>query len=361
MRRGAPRCYNNSAAARREEGRIGGGRSCLYGIYHDTEPCARIREQAELFVTTRRKGDELKNSRPIVLSLIFIIITNAASYCSPASAGDRPDYAAERSARTKELTQPYGWLSLTVLQWLKAGVTTVGSAANNSVVLFAGPAHLVTFELKDGKVTVIAAAPSLELHGRSLMPGGPLSVIGSGEDDNSALSCGPLRLWVIDRGGRRYLRVKDPKAATRRQFRGLRWYPPDEHFRVQARWIPDVPPHIMHVTNEIGQVTAVSVPGHVEFEFNGTKQTLVPMDAGKDGLWFVFRDATYLQTTYGGGRFLSTDAPSNGLDRAGTVILDFNRAVNPPCAYSPFATCPIAPKEDQLTIPIPAGEERYAE
>jgi len=312
-------------------------------------------------VTTRRKRDELKNSRRIVLSLIFLLITRAASYCSPASAGDRPDYVAERAAHAKELTQPYGWLSLIVLRWLKPGVTTVGSAADNSVVLSAAPPHLVTFELEDGKVTVIAAAPSLEFHGQRLMASGPLSVIVPSEDDDSALACGPLRLWVIDRGGRRYLRVKDPRAATRRQFRGLHWYPPDEHFRVQARWIPDVPPHIMHVTNEIGQVTAVSVPGHVEFELNGTKQTLVPMEAGKDSLWFVFRDATYLQTTYGGGRFLSTDAPSNGLDRAGAVTLDFNRAVNPPCAYSPFATCPIAPKEDQLTIPIPAGEERYTE
>jgi hypothetical protein len=250
---------------------------------------------------------------------------------------------------------------LTALQWLKPGITTVGSAADNSVVLAGAPAHLVTFEVKDGKVAVIAAAASLEFHGRPVLAGGSRLVIGAGEDDDSALASGPLRLWVIDRGGKRYLRVKDPGATTRKQFRGLRWYPPDEHFRIQARWVPDSPPHVMHVTNEIGQVTPVSVAGHVEFELEGTRQTLVPMEADKDGLWFVFRDATYRKTTYGGGRFLTTDPPSNGLDHPGTVLLDFNRAVNPPCAYSPFATCPLAPPEDKLTIAIPSGEERYSE
>jgi uncharacterized protein (DUF1684 family) len=252
-------------------------------------------------------------------------------------------------------------LSLTALQWLKPGMTSVGSAPDNSVVLAGAPAHLVTFQVKDGKVAVIAADASLEFHGRPVLAGGSPSVVGDGEDDASALSSGPLRLWVIDRGGRRYLRVKDPRAATRTQFRGLHWYPPDQHFRIRAHWIPDSPPHVMHVTNEIGEVTPVTVAGHVEFELDGTKHTLVPMEAAKDGLWFVFRDATYRKATYGGGRFLTTDAPSNGLDHPGTVTLDFNLAVNPPCAYSPFATCPLAPPEDQLTFAIPAGEQRYAE
>ncbi len=303
----------------------------------------------------------MKQARHILLLFTCLTITQAALHGAPVTAGGRPDYASDRAARAKALSQPYGWLSLTALQWLKPGITTVGSAADNSVVLAGAPAHLVTFEVKDGKVAVIAAAASLGFHGRPALAGGSRLVIGAGEDDDSALASGPLRLWVIDRGGRRYLRVKDPGATTRKQFHGLRWYPPVEHFRIQARWIPDSPPHVMHVPNEIGQVTPVSVAGHVEFELEGTRQTLVPMEADKDGLWFVFRDATYRKTTYGGGRFLTTDPPSNGLDHPGTVILDFNQAVNPPCAYSPFATCPLAPREDQLTIAIPAGEERYAE
>lgn len=301
----------------------------------------------------------MRYSRRSAVLSACLVIGCATLLCAAGPGNDRPDYAAERAARVKSLTQPYGWLSLTALEWLKPGVTTVGSAPGNTLVLAGAPAHLATFEQKNGKVTVIASAPSLTFHGHPLAPGDPHSVIGPGEDDDSALASGRLRMWVIDRSGQRYLRVKDPEAPTLRQFHGLRWYAPDDHFRIQARWVPDVPPHVLHVTNEIGQVSSATIPGHVEFELDGTKQTLIPIEADKDGLWFVFRDETYRQITYGGGRFLTTDVPSNGLDHPGTVILDFNEAVNPPCAYSPFATCPLAPREARLPIAVPAGEKRY--
>lgn len=111
--------------------------------------------------------------------------------------------------------------------------------------------------------------------------------------------------------------------------------------------------------NKLGQITPVTVPGHVKFELNGTMQTLVPMEADKERLWFVFRDQTYQQTTDGGGRFLEATPPPNGLNKPGPGILDFNEAVNPPCAYSPFATCPLASKENRLPFEIPAGVKRY--
>jgi uncharacterized protein (DUF1684 family) len=297
----------------------------------------------------------MRTSKRVAVLFACLVAASATSPCAPASA--QPDYSKVRADRAKSLTQPYGWLSLTALEWLKPGVTTVGSAPGSKLVLAGAPALLATLEQKDGKVAVVSSAPSLTLHGRQLEPG---SVIGSGEDDDSALASGRLRLWIIDRSGQRYLRVKDPEAPTLRQFHGLSWYPPEPQFRIQARWIPDTPAHVLHVTNEIGQVSTVKIPGHVEFELNGTKQTLIPIEAdSKDGLWFVFRDETYRQTTYGGGRFLTTDVPSNGLDHPGTVTLDFNQAVNPPCAYSPFATCPLAPREARLAVAVPAGEKRY--
>ncbi len=295
----------------------------------------------------------------LLLTCFVVVSTLAQSAVRP---GDKQsDYAAERSARAAQLTQPFGWLSLTALEWLKPGVTTVGSAPDNSVVLADAPAHLVTFEQKDGKVIVTADSPSLLSHGQHLIASGPQAVIGSGEDNGSALASGTLRLWVIDRGGQRYLRVKNSRSPTLKHFHGLRWYPSNEHYRVEARWIPSSPPYEMHVLNKIGEISLVKVPGRVEFTLDGTKQTLVPMEAGNNGLWFVFRDMTSRQTTDGGGRFLTTQGPSNGLDHPGTVILDFNQAVNPPCAYTPFATCPLAPKEDRLPIAIPAGEKRYDE
>jgi len=300
----------------------------------------------------------MKHSKLIAALFACLLVAPAASVS--AANGNLPDYASDRATRAKALTQPYGWLSLTALEWLKPGATSVGSAPDNTLVLAGAPAHLVTFQQANGKVTVVASDPSLTLHGQSLASAAH-PAIGPGEDDTSALASGRLRMWVIDRSGRRYLRVKDPQAPTLKQFHGLRWYSPDTHLRIEARWVPDSPPHVMHVANEIGQVTSVPVPGHVEFELNGAKQTLWPLEADKDGLWFVFRDQTYRQTTYGGGRFLTTDAPSNGLDHPGAVTLDFNQAVNPPCAYSPFATCPLASPENRLPVAVPAGEKRYGE
>jgi uncharacterized protein (DUF1684 family) len=270
-----------------------------------------------------------------------------------------PDYAHERAVRAQGLTQPYGWFSLVALEWLKPGVTTVGSAKDNSVVLVGAPAHLMVLEQKDGKVALVASDPSLSLGGQPLHAGNAHVIISDREDNPSAMTSGTLRLWAIDRGGKRYLRVKDSDAPARKHFHGLHWYAPDRHYRVEALWIPYSSPHTMHVMNKLGQITPMPVPGYVEFKLDGKKQTLAPMEAGKDGLWFVFRDATALHMTDGGGRFLTTNAPSNGLEKPGTVTLEFNEAVNPPCAYSPYATCPLAAPENRLLVPVPAGEKRY--
>jgi uncharacterized protein (DUF1684 family) len=269
-----------------------------------------------------------------------------------------PDYAQLRAERSKQLTQPYGWFSLVALEWLKPGVVTVGSAKDNTLVLPGTDAHLMKLEQTDGKVALLFGAPSLTLGGKPLQVSGhPL--IGTGEDDGAALARGSLRFWAIDRGGQRYLRVKDSQAPALKHFHGLRWYAPSQHYRVEAKWIPSATPRTMHVVNKLGQVQKVPVPGYVEFVVDGKKQTLVPLEASADQLWFVFRDTTSRQTTDGGGRFLTTKGPSNGLSKPGTVTLDFNEAENPPCAYSPYATCPLASPENRLPIAIPAGEKRY--
>jgi len=283
----------------------------------------------------------------------------SAGVAAPDYAPDyAPDCAKERAERARGLTQPYGWLSLVALNQIHAGLNTVGSEKGNSIVLAGTPAHLLTFELKDGKVRLVAADAGVRYQGHSVAPNLEVS---ADERDGSALVYGTLKLWVIDRSGSRYLRVKDSEAATLKHFRGLNWYAPDAHFRVRARWVPDAGGHVMQVPNKIGQVSQVTVPGHVEFALHGEQYSLVPLEASAQGLWFVFRDETYHTTTDQGGRFLTTDGPSNGLDKPGEVTLDFNEAVNPPCAYSPYATCPLAAKENRLTVAIAAGEKRYGE
>jgi len=266
------------------------------------------------------------------------------------------NYAAERAEREQDLSRPFGWVSLVALQHLATGVTTVGSAKENSLVLKHAPAHLLELDVYDGEVLVRVADPSLKLHGETVTRGTKLS---AAENDGSALTSGSLRLWLIQRGDQRYLRVKDSEAPALKHFHALLWYAPNPRYRVAAQWVPDVVPHKLKVINKLGQATVVSVPGHVEFELDGKKQSLVPLEANAQSLWFVFRDQTYLKDTDQGGRFLTVKAPRTGLDHVGELEIDFNEAVNPPCAYSPYATCPLASAENRLTVAIPAGEKRY--
>lgn len=272
-------------------------------------------------------------------------------------AGAPPDYRQERTARADGLTQPYGWFSLIALEWLKPGAVTIGSAKDNHVMLASAPAHLLTLEQKDGKVTVAAAAPGLRFHGQQVQAG---MVVSDDERDDAALVSGSLRMWAIERGGKRYLRVKDANAPARVHFRGLNWYAPDARYRVEAKWVPYPAPHTMRFMNKLGQPTEVQEPGYAEFVMDGKQQRLTPLDASERGMWFVFRDATAPRETDGGGRFLTTEAPSNGVNKPGTVVLDFNEAVNPPCAYSPYATCPLAAPENRMTVAVAAGEKNYA-
>ena len=268
------------------------------------------------------------------------------------------EYANERAERARELTKPYGWFSLIALNWLKPGATTVGSAKDNAVVLPGIAAHLLTLNQSGGKVTATAVAQGVTSHGKPLAPGQSLS---KDEDDGSAVVAGSVRMWVIDRGDRQYLRVKDANAPARKNFRGLRWYPPSPAYRIEAKWVPFEKPHTLHFLNQLGQVNDEAEPGQVEFMIDGKRCTLTPLSATDKQLWFVMRDLTSAKDTDQGGRFLYTDAPSHGLKAPGTVTIDFNEAENPPCAYSPYATCPLAAQENRLPVAIPAGEKRYAD
>ncbi len=267
-------------------------------------------------------------------------------------------YAHERAERATGLTGPYGWFSLIALDWLKPGTTTVGSAKDNAIVLPGTAAHLLTLSQAGGTVTATATAAGVTSKGKPLALGQPLP---KDEEDSSALAAGSVRMWVIDRGDKQYLRVKDANAPALKSFHGLRWYAPDPAFRVEARWVPFAKPHTLHFLNQLQQVSDVEEPGQVEFTLGGKHCTLTPLSATDKGLWFVLRDLTSVKDTDQGGRFLYTDAPSNGLKAAGTVVLDFNEAVNPPCAYSPYATCPLAAQENRLSVAVPAGEKRYEE
>ncbi len=276
----------------------------------------------------------------------------------PVTAQKTAEYAKERAARARGLTQPYGWFSLIALDWLKPGATTVGSAKENALVLPGTAAHLLTLTQSGGTVAATAVAAGVTSQGKPLAPG---QVLRKDEEEDSAVAAGSVKMWVIDRGDKQYLRVKDANAPALKNFHGLRWYAPTAALRVEAKWVPFAKPHTLHFLNQLQQVSDVEEPGQAEFTIRGKRCTLTPLSATDKGLWFVMRDLTSAKDTDQGGRFLYTDAPSNGLKAAGTVVLDFNEAVNPPCAYSPYATCPLAALENRLPVAIEAGEKRYAD
>lgn len=260
-----------------------------------------------------------------------------------------------RAQRAAELNSPEGWLTLVALEWLKPGDTTVGSGAGETVHLAHAPAHLLTLHV-DGKgvVSLVNAASGTTVNDKPALPGD----LPKG-DSAAAIRNDALLLTVIERGDRLYLRVKDSYSPTRLHFRGLNWYPVDPQYRFVARWIPAKTAHTVTIPNVLGQVTQENSPGVAEFSFNGQTLRLAPIQEDRNSLFFIFRDATSRTTTYGSGRFLGTALPSNGLLSPGKLVLDFNMAVNPPCGYTPYATCPLPPTENRLTIALPAGERRY--
>jgi uncharacterized protein (DUF1684 family) len=148
----------------------------------------------------------------------------------------------------------------------------------------------------------------------------------------------------------------DPDSVARKSFRGLKYFPLDPAYHFHAKFVPYDKPKPVPVPNVLGQLVTMDSPGYVEFTLKGRSYHLEPVyeTSKHEDLFFIFKDLTSRKETYEAGRFLHTPLPSGG-----TVDLDFNRAYNPPCAFTAFATCPLPIKANQLQVRIPAGELRY--
>lgn len=259
-----------------------------------------------------------------------------------------------RGRQEKELKADDGWLTVAGLFWLKEGKNHFGADPSNEIVLPAGsaPARAGTFEFHAG-VTMLRVADGVTVTSK----GEAVATLemrpdASGEPDIIAL--GDLTMQVIKRGARYGIRLKDKNSKQRREFTGLRWFPIRESYRVTATFVPHDPPKEIAVPNVLGDVERMPGPGYVIFSLAGKQYRLEPVLSGKDKLFFIFRDLTSGESTYPGGRFLYTDLPKDG-----RVTLDFNRAVNPPCAFTAFATCPLPPPQNRLRVAIRAGEMSY--
>jgi uncharacterized protein len=258
---------------------------------------------------------------------------------------------AERIAR---LTAEDGWLSLIGRDWLNPGENTLGSAPGSTVLLpdWAAPAKAGLFILEG---TAVRFRP---FPGSGLLLNGKPAVEATLTSDADAkpdlLQAGRVRLYLIRRGDRFGIRIKDPDAPTRKGFHGVPRYPVDPAWRVEAEFIPYPSPKTRHVPTVIGTSEPMTAPGLLRFKASGHEVTLEPMieDPEHPEFFLIFKDATSGRGTYPSGRFLYAEMPKEG-----RVVLDFNRSFNPPCAFTFFATCPLPPKQNQLTIAVTAGEK----
>ena len=268
-----------------------------------------------------------------------------------------------RADRVARLTAPDGWLSLVGLEWLKPGANRIGSASDNDIVLASAPAHLGTLTLaSDGAMHLLlvdgsgASIDGKAVHEAALVD----DMHASGQDAPTKVAFGTTDFYVIDRDGRRALRVKDTQAPTRQHFAGLDYFPVDPGWHIVADWVPFVPPHKLQIGSVIGTIDSVDVPGKAVFQREGHTYELLPYQEEPGGeLFFVMADRTSGKETYGASRFLYAALPKDGLARPGKVVLDFNQLYNPPCAFTPFATCPLAPPENRLDLRVTAGEKKY--
>ena len=244
-----------------------------------------------------------------------------------------------RANREKELQADRGWLAVSALPWLKEGETNVGSGEENAVRLGDGPKVW-------GKFVRRGVAVAIEPMGgarRDITPADEPYQIG--------------RSWIqlIKRSDLIGLRIWDPMNARKLAFRGLEWFEVKPEYRVRGRFIATTPMTQVRIANVIGQVNDFKSPGRVEFTLEGRTLELTPVyeTEAQDELFYIFKDATAAKTTYGAGRFVYSTLP----EKDGTVILDFNRAYSPPCAFTDFATCPLPPAMNRLEVAIEAGEK----
>ena len=243
-----------------------------------------------------------------------------------------------RKSRDGALRAADGWTSLAGLFWLHEGANAFGADPASDVPLPAGPAHAGNFELRGGKITV-----TMDGQTRTVQP-----------DSKDVVVVGRLNLWPIKRGDRYGIRLKDPESEYRRGFRGIQYFPIDESYRITAKWV--AAPRQIPILNVLGQTEPSENPGYAVFQLSGKEMRLYPIveEPGDKQLFYIFRDLTTGKETYPAGRFFYSEMPKDG-----QVVIDFNKAYNPPCAFTPYATCPLPPKENYLPVRIEAGEKTY--
>ena len=290
---------------------------------------------------------------------IFVVLTLfTLAFC--AGAEEQNNYATAiskwRSEREANLKKETGWLTVAGLSWLKEGKNTVGRGDEFDVRLtenFKGK-KFGEIDFKNG-AAVLRVETGVEAQSDGKNISGAVNLVSDEKGKPTEIRTGSQTFYLIRREDRFGIRLKDSNSEARRNFKGLHWFPVDESYKVAARFEAFPEPKEVAVSNVLGGNFKMKSPGLLKFSLKGKEYALQPVDEGDGTLFIIFRDKSSENATYKSGRFLYADKPVNG-----QAVLDFNKAENPPCAFTPFATCPLPPPQNRLDdLEIAAGEKRY--
>lgn len=285
-------------------------------------------------------------------------MTAAALYFALAFFAAPPTYHAQiedwRAKREAALKTDQGWLTVAGLFWLHAGENPAGNNPDAVVSLPRGAKSIGSFHFEAAGQTTFHPAAGAAIYRSGTPVKGPVTLK---SDDNGAtpdvLTYLDFQLLVIKRGARHAVRMRDKNSQMRREFTGLHWYPVREDMRFEAKFTTYPQPKTITIPNILNEEEQQKTIGYATFTFQGKDYTLEPV-VEDDQLFYIFKDSTAGKGTYPAGRFLYSGMPKDG-----HVILDFNKAYNPPCAFTPYATCPLPPKQNRLPLRIEAGELSY--
>ncbi|MBS1795113.1 MAG: DUF1684 domain-containing protein [Acidobacteria bacterium] len=288
-------------------------------------------------------------------SLTFFVVLLALVFSVDAQSDYVKSVEKWRAAHEAELKDENGWLTVAGLFWLKNGVNTVGAGAGFDVELTENfkQKKFGTIDFRDGRA-ILKVEDGVEAVSDGKTVSG-IELVSDEKGKPTRVETGSQTFYLIRREDRFGIRLKDKNYKARSEFKGLKWFPIDPRYKVEAVLEPYPEPKEILIPNMLGGNFRMKSPGVLRFELKGKKYALEPvLEEGLDELFIVFRDPTSRTETYGAGRFLYANKNANG-----RVELDFNKAENPPCAYTSFATCPLPPPQNRLPIAIKAGEKRY--
>lgn len=292
--------------------------------------------------------------RTILTALLALLVSAPQALASESGASSyEEEIRAWRKARHDRLADPNGWMTLVGLEWLNEGSNTVGAGEGNDARIPGGPAQWGVIFVEGETIRFVPESGNgVKVDGETVEEA---RLVADDQGQPTGVRHGDLSFHVIHRESYA-LRVKDRRAPALLAFEGVPVYDIQPGWRVEGRFLPAEPGATIGIANVLGQTSDSPVFGTFEFERDGQTYSLLALGTeSSQSLWFLFADKTSGRETYGAGRFLYSD----GMPQDGRLVVDFNKAYNPPCAFNDYSTCPLPPQQNRLRLAVTAGEKKY--